>query len=608
MLLASGLTRARHLGLACLWLVPLVPLAGHAVSLPAWAALVAALAMVTAWRPGVGLVGLGLITPVAFALARPLLVPFGSPALVETLVLAFLAGSAIHTARRPDAPPLRLTAPTATMGLIVALGAGLAAWVQFDAGAPAAQSVWRHLTTEYLFAPTRINGLQASLRWIEVLALAAGVERIARADPRAASIAVVAWLVAGAGLAAQSLLQISEIAVSRGEGFFGAVAIARAARISAVFQDVNAAGSLFALIGVTALLLGVLRRRPLLVMVALVAVAALVATQSRAAMGSFGIVIGAAIVMSLHRSGRRRAATLMSAAVLGAVVTVAAVQGAVQTPIGAAASSRLEMGRIALKLTREAPVWGVGAGGFLPASRRYVDADLIAAFPEAATGENAHNNLLQVLAEFGVLGLAAFVWLLWSVARFGGGGSEPRIALGAGLIAFFLSAMSGHPLLVFEIAVGFFLAIGLASGFGPVPPPRAWSQFVLAALVLALLPWRVMAAFAPAPPPIVGADTIVGELDGQPVRAAGPSSLWRVHPRAVAVIFPMRWDPSGSRDCRIQIQIDGRLADEITLAPDAWTPVRVVIPPADRRGQPEVTLGVGAPTCQLWVGGVTVVR
>src|SRR6185436_12870588 len=88
--------------------------------------------------------------------------------------------------------------------------------------------------------------------------------------------------------------------------------------------------------------------------------------------------------------------------------------------------------------------------------------------------ENAHNQVLQVLGELGGVGLAAFMALfvagLFPAARSLWRGDTPPLLAGlaVGTGSFLIAALGMHPLLIPEVAMAFFLVLGLTSGTAPL--------------------------------------------------------------------------------------------------------------------------------------------
>ena len=78
------------------------------------------------------------------------------------------------------------------------------------------------------------------------------------------------------------------------------------------------------------------------------------------------------------------------------------------TPTATALGFRAEFAATGLRMGAARPVFGVGIGRYYTLSSEFSSPRLRATYPH----ENAHNNFLQVLAELGVVGLAAFVSVL----------------------------------------------------------------------------------------------------------------------------------------------------------------------------------------------------
>lgn len=156
----------------------------------------------------------------------------------------------------------------------------------------------------------------------------------------------------------------------------------------------------------------------------------------------------------------------------------------------------------------------------------------LATYPGSAGPENVHNYFIQVLAEAGVVGMAALVVLLVAIgcAVWPSPGERdlpdlPRVrlavGLSAGLLAFVLTWLTGHPLLTLsnQLWLATVLAVGVAAIGGvaasdrtkPAPPGpaalpparnwllhRLWVPGTIIVTLLAAVPRVVVAARADA--------------------------------------------------------------------------------------------------------------
>lgn len=606
------LIRTRHLALACFWALPLWSLTHVDGVPPVRLAVLLGIAVWTAWRPAAGLLLFALLMPLAFAVVTLGHVPLTAARAVESVLLALLAGWSVHIAIHPARlERSRLGLAVTSFALVIVSSALIAAFAEVGAIGETMRQVWRQLTVTYMTVNPWQN-IPVTVRWLEVLGLALMAERTIRLWKPWTPLIVAAWLGAGAAVAAQTVVRVAQEVLGRGLGWHDAFEIFHGTRFGAIYSDINAAGSIFALLVLTAVLFTVALRRWLFGIVTIpILLIALLGTQSRAAIAAAIVVFGGVLVVALLRRGRRIMGVTLAVVAIAIAAPVVIAKGSTHVSAGAALSSRVEMWRISLKIAAEDPVFGVGAGRFAPASRDYLTDAFIASFPEAAGGENAHNNFLQVLAELGLTGFIGFVWLLWSALYTSTDPPRPeRHALVAGLAAFLLSALFGHPLLIYEIAVAFFFVIGLAAGLGSPPErsPRLW-QFALIIFVLVTFPWRAAVALEPPSPDVVGAKPAAAHLDGQPHYVAEPVSRWRLRPHARAAVFPMRWDSSAADNCRVRILINDRLVDEVSLRSDTWLPVPLIVPRGGRESvPPEVELRVTPPACRLLVGTVNAWR
>jgi hypothetical protein len=236
----------------------------------------------------------------------------------------------------------------------------------------------------------------------------------------------------------------------------------------------------------------------------------------------------------------------------------------------------------------------------------------------APTGQNAHNNFLQILGELGVPALLAFLWLVVPVVRrwpWEPGSTSDSVvyasAMAAGLATFLITALFGHPLLIPQVAAAFFLALGLTSALRPAPAgTRRVGQVMLWAAIVGVvvsLPWRIFDARA-SERDDEGLSQVVGTLDDVPYRLAEVESSWRIASDAQVVTLPLRWEEPALPDCRVDVVFDGRVADQMRPDTKVWMPLRFRLPPAASPSDVrELQLRVSDSRCRLLVGPLSVV-
>jgi O-antigen ligase len=114
------------------------------------------------------------------------------------------------------------------------------------------------------------------------------------------------------------------------------------------------------------------------------------------------------------------------------------------------AQVRLYIWRDTVPMILDRPLLGHGPDNFVEPFRPYMDKDLKAAITSASgqvsVVDRAHNDLLQIAATTGLLGLAAYVWIFvsyfFNAYRRGG---WPVIALSGGLLAYILQLQLAFP-------------------------------------------------------------------------------------------------------------------------------------------------------------------
>jgi hypothetical protein len=114
------------------------------------------------------------------------------------------------------------------------------------------------------------------------------------------------------------------------------------------------------------------------------------------------------------------------------------------------------------------PYLGIGPGRYFRDSPNFLTPQLAFSYGS----ENAHNNYLQITTEEGIIGF--FVYAAFFAGALGlafrGLTRSPHdwrlLGLTAGIVAFLGTCLTGHPLLVREVAAAFFLQLALAASLG----------------------------------------------------------------------------------------------------------------------------------------------
>ena len=187
------------------------------------------------------------------------------------------------------------------------------------------------------------------------------------------------------------------------------------------------------------------------------------------------IVPAGVFALRISGAGPRRM-TAVAAAVMLVLVAVGMVRYLPtrrhQIEPSTALEVRWELARTSFRMLAADPMFGVGIGRYYSRSGEFSSPRLLTIFPPAIH-ENAHNNFLQILAELGVVGLGAVIWLMIVAARACGRlvRADPRDPLrwgiAIGLLAFVISWLGGHPLLIDEPAFAFWLLLGTTCGWAP---------------------------------------------------------------------------------------------------------------------------------------------
>ena len=586
--------------------------------------LVTALLAVAAIHPVAGLMALAVLGPVVLPLiitiGQP---PFGANESIEAMVLGVLAGIAWRwvvfgpPAGGRLARPSMLFAAVAAASAVTLLGAQQLVTEPMPAFL---QTLWKHLSRFYFSEAREFPAWHEAAVWIEALLLAVVIERVVHRAPRSGPM--LAWAALG-GLTLEacfSLLRLAEIANRNADPVSAFWRHALTTRISPHFPDMNAVGSLFALGAAGWLVVAIGPKvsrstRAVAIAGAVMLGAALWLTGSRAALGATAITL-AIVWLALRRpSWRLVLAALLVTLAAGALFVRANPNLAPRATAGIAMKVRIGMADLGARMVADHPWFGVGLAEFSRQSTEYADRDLMMLFPPLMFGENAHNQLIQIAGELGGVGLLAFL-LYWSRVLFpaivslrAGGTSLWLWAFTAGLCAFHLSALMGHPFLTPYVVFMVFIFVGLVSGLTPEPQRRThwWPGVVVAAAVIALaasVPTRIGETAAAQGRLIIGASPVAGEVDGIRYRVASATSTWFVRAPAKLITMPLRASADSRGPCTVQINMDGTPANQTVVDGQAWRQVRFVIEAIREVGSHRLDVIASGDGCVLLVGQI----
>jgi O-antigen ligase len=525
--------------------------------------------------------GLGPVTPMLSVVAD---VNQTGVHFTEALLLAFIAGASL---RRVTSAVTVSVAPLVLWPSVLLIAAALAsAAVQEPVLAAQQQppvtaiAYGRALFRDYLVAHNNVTlAVQFSEGLLVLILVADSVGRAPHWRDRAVRMLVAG----GTGAAALNVVRLLIAAARRPQVFEALRAYAVDARISAQYSDWNAAGSYFAMVLVVAV--GLARIRPAVYAApAMVIAAALWLTGSRTAMAVVLLIAVAAACLRLRRPTISRAAALAGLLILVGVLAGLGWRyypSARNDPASFSWNTRLVLWKAGVRMMAHDPLFGVGVGRFYDLSPDYAESVLAVIW---RPHENAHNNFVQMLAELGVPGLLFFVAVIGGTLV-----TSARVArlrgwsLPAGLTAYLLTCLTGHPLLVPEAAYPFWAVMGLAAAdTEPVRrTTRAWRGWVAGCAVAAYalsIPPRTTAALRNAnlENTTVGLSAWQQEPAGR-FRWATVRSSFYYPSSGRAVRIPLRRGPDSPPEVVVRVIVDGQEADRLRLRGDGdWRIVRIV--------------------------------
>jgi O-antigen ligase len=552
--------------------------------------LMAAVALGGLVRPVLGLSLVALVVPVVGVVAGRW---NGQVQWPEVLVCAALVGLSLEAAWHPRQPGRTAASLAVVFGVLVACSIlATTGVVAIRLGPAFTEALTRHLTREHFIDVRGFPAITAGLRLLEGILLFGLAARASLTGERLRWF--VSAVVGGATIAASmNVARLLQAAARRDAFWSSLIDLSQRLRWNVHYGDFNAAGSYFvmALLFAVGLVLSTRRLQRFFWTVCSVLVAlALWLTSSRTAFLAGAVAAAVPALLPHIATGRVRLVRAAAIAVVGlallAGLAVALPWREGQVSPVVAADVRFGMWRTGARMVTTYPAFGVGVGQFTDRAGEFTDPKLIEKLPGAAH-ENAHNNFLQIAAELGLTGIVAFTWLvaggLIGIARGaaaeGGRATDPTIRWAlAGLIGFLVSCLAGHPLLVPESAFGFWIAFGALAGTAPRQESTAsrqnwWIGGICLALLIAL-PWRLQGMLRDANLEHVGigvSSMFQTAPDGTRYREAKGSATLFVPVGA----FKVSVNPQTAAPVRLELKLDGRVADVVSLAPGTWNDISI---------------------------------
>ncbi|MGE3842483.1 MAG: O-antigen ligase family protein [Vicinamibacterales bacterium] len=262
-----------------------------------------------------------------------------------------------------------------------------------------------------------------------------------------------------------------------------------------------------------------------------------------------------------------------------------------RAPLSERLKGRDDLWRAATAMMVDRPLTGIGLGQYYK--------DLAAWVPNpdalARAQENAHNYFLQLGAELGWPGLLCLLWLLVQSVLYaarvmrGDASAESKraaLAMAIGVMAFCLTCLTGHSLLLPEGQLTFWAlaAVPLAAGAGE-PAVRGWSTrirpWATAAVVLVLaltMParWRAEVARVDWLRLTMGFHEEERTSAGETFRWTTSRAIFHVPSDARAVTFQVRSVAPFPQTLRVKYA--GHVVQELLLSDQQWRPLRYVLP------------------------------
>ena len=568
---------------------------------------------------------LAIARPAAALLVSIALVGFGTilanlagvPSLrvSELLVVASLAGACVR-AIAPGAPFRRALTGWVSVPIVLFVATVVASAVvwqrvqQFETGYASAYAaaLTQFVTRDYFVRPGDFLTLLSAIVMLEGLALYVVVAALCQADSSFFQRSLRMLALGGAGLAVMSGVRVAEIHL-RNPGALAELRAAGALRISPQIPDVIAAGSYFVLcwLVATGLAIGTSGRRWIWVAAGVPLLGGLYLTGSRSVIAA--ALVGLVTLLVVAISSRPGAAfRVWPFAVVVMVVMVVSYPWLTGRDVAGDLARqslviRAELFKTGLRVIATRPLFGVGIDRFYLSAGALASPELNALWPGR---KNPHNDLLRIAGELGLVGAGLFIWILGTAIRPAvlalRTGRDLRLAaLAGGLVALLVTTLGSNPLVVREVSYVFWIAWGLLAGEAAAsqgrrlaaadtasrtaPARRAgrlqWAiAVVLVGVIIATIPSRASQELAAVNFSSVSYGFFHPGIDpdGTRTRWTGPRATIFVAAAATLVDIPLSGTlPSGAPQ-EVEIHLDGRLANRVTVGPE-WRRVSTPLPP-----------------------------
>ena len=557
------------------------------------AVLLAGIVVVCAWRPQSGLEIVSAAMPLSWYLMQRRW--NGGVSWAEVMACGALAGLSIDAAWRQGRGrvPASVAAPALLFGLIVfsAIVSSLA--VKSLTLGPAFRSdLFGELTREYFVDLAGYPGLHAGMLLLEGLLFFTFAARMA-SEKSTATARIIGAAAVGATLAGSiNVARLAQAALRSDKVFTALAHLSRTVRWNVEYGDYNAAGSYFvmALFLAAAAIVSSARHRRAWTVAAIVIATALWLTGSRAAYVAGVLAVATASALQWVRQGRRRfvvaGALAVAALAFVTVIALAAPKRGNQQSSKIAADIRLQMAMVGARMIEAHPVYGIGLGEFYQRSGDFTTFELLTAFP-VSMHENAHNNFVQDAAELGLLGGVAFVWLVAAgLVRLAREVVRTRAPAAlwtfSAVFAFVITWLAGHPLLIPEPGYVFWIVFGAAVASAAAADDMATPRqpfrpaiAILAAAIAIAMPFHARAVMEDAELEHVGFGWSTHWMlspDGIRYRAAQGNGTVFV-PAGSGLTFSV--NPRTDRPVRLEVRLEGRIANVLVLAPGKWNDVAI---------------------------------